>query len=191
MTSLAAVIYDKGFRIDDFMRAVASRLQAEGFCVGGVFQENFGDHESPCSSMTIVDLRTGERFGISQDLGVDARSCRLDPRGLVEAGVRLDAAIEAGADLLVINKFGVGEAEGGGGLRSTFAAAIDSGVPVLTAVRPPYGEAWRAFHGGLAVDLAPDLDQVLAWCRTAAKLSAMNPATQRTRSLSPAWKGLE
>jgi hypothetical protein len=185
---LAAVIYDRGFPIDDFMRAVAHGLAAEGFHVGGVFQENFGDHSSPCSSMTLVDLSTGERFDISQDLGVDARSCRLDPRGLVEAGARLDAAVRAGVDLLVLNKFGVGEAEGGG-LRSTFAAAIEHGVPVLTAVRPAYGEAWRAFHGGLAADLPPDLPAVLAWCRAAARLSATNPATKRTRALSPLGRG--
>jgi hypothetical protein len=69
-------------------------------------------------------------------------------------------------ELLILNKFGKAEAEGGG-LRSAFERAIESGIPVVTAVRPPYTEAWSHFHGRLAVDLAPDLDAVLAWCRDA------------------------
>ena len=58
------------------------------------------------------------------------------------------------------------EAEGGG-LRSAFERAIEFGIPVVTAVRPPYTEAWSHFHGRLAVDLAPNLNVVLAWCRDA------------------------
>jgi hypothetical protein len=34
-------------------------------------------------------------------------------------------------------------------------------------VRPPYDEAWRRFHEGLATDLVPDLACVHAWCITA------------------------
>jgi hypothetical protein len=64
----------------------------------------------------------------------------------------------------MLNRFGKAEAEGGG-LRSAFVRAMEAGVPVLTAVRPPYFEAWSKFHGRLAVDLPTDLDAVLAWCR--------------------------
>lgn len=166
MSTLAAVLYDKGFQIDDFMTAIARALRADGVRVGGLFQENVVRDASRRSTMIVVDLRTGERFTISQDLGPVARGCRLDLRGLLDAGVRLDTAIQDGVDLLLINKFGRGEAEGGG-LRTTFAAAIETGVPVLTAVRPPYSEAWTAFHGGLAADLPPAADDVLAWCRAA------------------------
>ncbi len=164
-SSLAAVVYDKGAFIDDFMRRVADRLRLEGVRVGGVFQENQDGGEA-CATMRLVDLNSGERFVISQNLGPDARGCRLDPRGVLDAGARLDATLSDEIDILVINKFGRGDAEGIG-LRGTFAAAIESGIPVLTAVRPPYVEAWTAFHGGLAEDLPPDLDAVLAWCRAA------------------------
>ena len=54
--------------------------------------------------------------------------------------------------------------------RSTVSRALDVGLPVLTAVRPPYTAGWADFHGGLAVELAPDLDAVLAWCRAAATM---------------------
>jgi hypothetical protein len=165
--SLAAIIYDKGFRIDDFMAGVAARLEADGIRVSGLVQENFGDDPN-CSVMTLVDLGSSGRFGISQDLGPHARGCRLDPHGLADAGGQLDQALAGGTDLLILNKFGKAEAEQGAGLRSVVARAIEHGVPVLTAVREPYTQAWADFHGGLSVALAPELEPVLAWCRKAA-----------------------
>lgn len=165
--SLAAIIYDKGARIDDFLATVAARLEAEGIRVRGLVQENFGDDPN-CSVMILVDLGSSDRFGISQDLGAHAHGCRLDPHGLADAEGQLAQAFAGAADLLILNKFGRAEAEEGAGLRSTVVRALEAGLPVLTAVRPPYTEAWAEFHGGLAVELAPDLDAVLAWCRDAA-----------------------
>ena len=156
--SLAAIIYDKGFRIDDFMASVAARLAAEGVRVRGLVQENFGDDPN-CSVMTLVDLGSSGRFGISQDLGEHARGCRLDPHGLAEAGGQLDQALAGGADLLVLNKFGKAEAEQGAGLRSTVARAIEHGVPVLTAVREPYDRGLgRTSTAALSTALAPELE---------------------------------
>lgn len=168
MVTLAAILYETGFPIDRFVVAVATTLRAEGVRLAGVIQENTRDAETSCSAMSLVDLKTGGRFGISQDLGPNAQDCRLDPRGLAEVEVPLAAAIKDSVDLVILNKFGKTEAEGGG-LRSTLARAIELGVPVLTAVRPPYTETWSGFHGGLAIDLIPDQDVVLAWCRRAVR----------------------
>ena len=165
--TLAAIIYDKGFRIDDFMTLVAARLEAEGIRVSGLVQENFGDDPN-CSVMTLVDLGSSGRFGISQDLGEHARGCRLDPHGLADAGGQLDQVLAGGTDLLILNKFGKAEAEQGAGLRSAVARALECGVPVLTAVRPPYAQSWDDFHGGLATALVPEIEAVLTWCRQAA-----------------------
>lgn len=165
--ALAAIIYDKGFRIDDFMTRVATRLAVDGVRVRGLVQENFGDDPNS-SVMVLVELASSGRFGISQDLGTQAQGCRLDPHGLADAGGRIDQELARGIDLLVLNKFGRAEAEQGAGLRSTVARAIESGIPVLTAVRPPYTAAWDAFHGGMSTALAPELETVLAWCRQAA-----------------------
>lgn len=165
--TLAAIEYEARFPIDGFMAKLAQTLTSEGVRLGGVVQENdetLREDGSCCASMTIVDLRTRERFGISQDLGAESRGCRLDPRGLAEVEGRLNAAVTAGVDLLLLNKFGRAEAEGRG-LRAVLAHAIEAGVPVLTAVRSPYDEMWREFHGGLAVTLPSDERAVLGWCR--------------------------
>ncbi|MDO8875112.1 MAG: DUF2478 domain-containing protein [Pseudolabrys sp.] len=161
---IAAIVYPSGFQIDDFLTGIAYRLRADRVGLGGVLQENAPGAAGLCAAMTVVDLASQISFPISQDLGSQARGCRLDARGLAEIGSVLDRTPIDELELFILNKFGKAEAEGGG-LRPAFAKAIETGIPVLTAVRAPYTEAWLKFHGRLAVDLPPDLDVVLAWCR--------------------------
>ena len=71
-------------------------------------------------------------------------------------------AIADRVDLLVINRFGRAESLGRG-LRSCFERAIEADVPVLTAVRIPYDEAWRNFHDGIGLQLTCDVEPVTAW----------------------------
>lgn len=173
---LAAVSYEAGFPIDDFLAGIVSALRRDRFRLGGAIQRNpapadslaASDHSHGCcSDMLLVDLANGERVVISQNLGSEAQSCRLDASGLVELGGKLELTLDRSIDLMILNKFGRAEAEGGG-FRGVIARAIDIDVPLLTAVRPLYREAWQCFHGGMAVDLAPEANDVLAWCRRAA-----------------------
>jgi hypothetical protein len=179
---IAAVIYQTGFAIDDFLNEVAGRLRADAVRLGGAVQENLRSAaDEPCAAMVLTELRSQQRFRISQELGPQAQSCRLDAAGLAEIGALLDRSIDRDIDLMLLNRFGTAEAEGGG-LRSIFARAMETGIPVLTAVRPPYSEAWADFHGGLAVDLPPRLGPVLAWAREAVRLAR----TARQAELMPA-----
>ena len=180
---LAAVVYHAGFRIDDFLTRVADRLRADGINLAGVLQENARDATGVCSAMTLVDLTSRGRFRISQDLGSQAEGCRLDAQGLAEIGALLDRPLDHDIELLVLNRFGKAEAEGGG-LRSAFVRAMEAGIPLLTVVRSPYTEAWSEFHDGLAINLIPDLDQVIAWCRDAVREVRELRAARRTE-LSP------
>ncbi len=173
---LAAVAYQTGFQIDEFLIHAANLLRADHVRLSGILQENTRNAAGSCSAMTLIDLTSQSRFGISQDLGSQAQGCRLDPHGLTEIGALLDRSLDRTIELLVLNKFGKAEAEGGG-LRSVLAHVIETGIPLLTAVRPPYIEAWSEFHGGLAVDLPTDLGRVLAWCGDAVReLRAARPA---------------
>jgi hypothetical protein len=181
--TLAAITYERGFFIDDFMADVARRLCADGVRLCGLVQHNVGSEG--CASMTLIDITSTEAFGISQSLGTCARGCRLDPHGLVEAGMRLEGAIDADADLLVLNKFGKAEAEEGGGLRTAVARAMDLGIPVLTAVRPPYDVSWTEFHGGYAATLPPQLDAVLAWCAAAVAARRGTPMPEVATEVVP------
>ena len=187
---LAAIVYQSGFKIDDFLRRVADLLRADHVKLGGILQENTSDVAGFCSAMTLIDLTSQRRFRISQDLGSQAEGCRLDARGLSEIGALLDRTLDQDIELLVLNRFGTAEAEGGG-LRSAFVRAIDAGIPMLTAVRPPYLEAWSEFHGRLAVDLAAGSRRVLAWCRDAVRRAAGGAAQRivanRLNAGPPPW----
>lgn len=163
---LAAIHYEIGFDINQTMRDVVMHLRKDGFAVGGVIQETEVDADSCFSSINIVDIRSGEAARITQEQGKESRGCKLDPRGLASISHCITDAIDAGVDLIVINKFGRAESEGGG-LLSCIAAAISAGLPVLTTVRQPYRESWHAFHGGLATELLPSLQEIIKWCEVA------------------------
>ena len=177
---LAAVIYPSGFKIDEFLTRLVHRLHADHVKVAGVLQENARDAAGVCSAMTLVELTSRSRFRISQDLGSQAQGCRLDARGIAEIGPLLERTLDQNVELIILNRFGKAEAEGGG-LRSAFVRAMEAGIPTVTAVREDYVEAWSQFHGRLAIDLATDLDAALAWCRDSVRQLR---TTQRTE-LSP------
>jgi hypothetical protein len=160
--ALAAIEYDIGIDINRLLRDVVIRLQASGTRVGGLFQEKVDDSVECCEQLNLVDIRSGEWARITQQRGKEARGCKLDPRGLADIAHCIRDAIDAGVELIVINKFGRAEAERGG-LLSCFSDAVMAGIPLLTTVREPYLVEWRAFHGGLGVELPCEIDAVCAW----------------------------
>lgn len=165
---LAAVHYQAGFGVDSFMAKLEEMLRASDLRLGGAVQVNAPDACTACSDMTLLDLSSGTRMEISQQLGSQSQSCRLDSERMAGFAGMLDRPFDSGIDLMIFNKFGKAESEGHG-LRRALARAIEAGIPVLTAVRPPYDEAWTKFHEGLALDLPPDLQRAHDWCVGAAR----------------------
>jgi len=165
---LAAVRYEAGFDINRLILEVVTDLQARGYLIGGVLQEFEAGGDPSCLRLKVVDVRTRKAASITQDRGRDAQGCKLDPSGLADISHCITDAIDAGVDLIVINKFGRAESEGSG-LMSGIADAVAANIPILTTVREPYVDAWRAFHGGLATELAPLKRTVIAWCEAACR----------------------
>lgn len=163
MPLLAAVQYEHGFDIDRTLLQVVARLRKDSLLVGGVLQEVDAMGPDCCRPLNVVDIRTGETARITQDRGREARGCKLDPQGLASIAHCISDAIEASVDLIVINRFGKAESEGGG-LLSCISDAVSGGIPLLTAVRSPYVDSWRQFHGGLAIELAPSVKEIRRWC---------------------------
>jgi nucleoside-triphosphatase THEP1 len=160
--ALAAIHYERDFDINGILRKVVKSLQEKGVMVGGVLQEAVFSPNGYCAQLNIVDIRTGETERITQDRGRDSRGCKLDPRGLAAISHCITDAIDADVDLVIINKYGRAESEGRG-LLSCFADAVTAGVPLLTTVREPYMTQWTSFHGGLAAELAADVNAVRQW----------------------------
>lgn len=170
--ALVAIRYERGFDVDELLLRSCYALRLHGLRLGGVVQRSSGDRGQCATSIHVVDLRSGEAFDIGEARGACARGCRLDERGLIDAESTILASIAEGVDLLVINRFGRAESLGRG-LAGCFAAAIDKGVPVLTAVRAPYEDAWGEFHDGLAQALPTDVGAILQWCCAAVDVQAL------------------
>lgn len=149
---------------DRLLAAVAEDLAARGLAVAGAVQFNVEHDPARHCHMDLRILGRGETFRISEDRGRHAKGCRLDPRGLAESVRRVETSLERQApSLLIVNKFGKEEAEGGG-FREVIGKALVAGVPVLTAVSDRNLPAFLRFADGLAVEVAAELDSVVAWC---------------------------
>jgi nucleoside-triphosphatase THEP1 len=159
---LAAIRYERTFDINGTLQKVVKSLWQDGVTVGGVLQEAEFRQNGCCALLNIVDIRTGKTERITQDCGRESHGCKLDPRGLAAISHCITDAIDADVDLVIINKFGRAESEGGG-LLSCIADAISAGIPILTTVREPYIAAWNMYHGGLAVELPTKIDTILQW----------------------------
>ena len=158
----AAISYARGFDIDRLLVATCKELSEEGVRLGGLLQISTGAKGGCATTVHVVDLRSNAAFDIWEERGPCAKGCRLDERGLADAAVAIEQALADRVDLIVINRFGRAESLGRG-LLSCFASALSADVPVLTAVRPPYDEAWRAFHDGCAHELAPEMREIVDW----------------------------
>jgi molybdate transport system ATP-binding protein len=176
---LAAISYERGFDVDDLLLRSSAELRSLGLRIGGLIQLSAGDRGQCAASIHVVDLRSGQAFDIWEPRGACARGCRLDERGLLDAEQPILGAIADRVDLLVINRFGRAESLGRG-LIDCFAAAIEADVPVLTAVRAPYDEAWQRFHGGSARELPADLSIVVEWALAVHTKAAISPGGEHT-----------
>jgi hypothetical protein len=187
---LAAVTYARGFDIDCVLVDVCKQLSQKGVRLGGLLQISTGAKGGGCASTVhVVDLRSNTAFDIWEERGACAKGCRLDERGLADAASVIELALGDRVDLIVINRFGRAESLGRG-LLSCFASALLANVPVLTAVRPPYDEAWRTFHGGCGREIATEIREIVDWARdaTAASHNAY-AADRRARGIGEAQAG--
>lgn len=160
---LAAILYTPEDPVEDLMLEVAHLLAARGIRLGGVLQHDIGmTIEDPCA-MELENLASGERFSMSQELGKGSEACRLDPAALAHAAVAIRRAVEDGAALICVNKFGAQEALGSG-LREEIGLVVAAGIPLLTAVGKRFLPEWEAFAGGYGELIAPERDAILDWC---------------------------
>ncbi|MDC7786062.1 DUF2478 domain-containing protein [Rhodoplanes sp. TEM] len=139
----------------------AVRRAREGVRVVGVIEEATCS-DGVCGSLVLRDLAGTRRIPISQNLGRESTACNLDSSGLAEACGLVQAAIAAGADLVILSKFGKVEADRHG-LVEAFQDAIAAELPVVTSVAPPLAAAWAAFAGPLSAPVAADAAALEAW----------------------------
>lgn len=168
---LAYTMSPKRGETDIHLTDLASQLTAKGWDLGGVVQINSEHCDGHLCDMDVRVLPSGPDIRISQSLGKEAKGCRLDTGALEQATGLVTARLEAGADLLIINKFGKHEAEGRG-FRDVIGVALARGIPVIVGVNKLNYEAFLTFSDGLATPIEPNIDAVLDWASATQKMHA-------------------
>ncbi|PWC64409.1 hypothetical protein TSH7_10750 [Azospirillum sp. TSH7] len=158
-----AVIHGPGsYGVDALLDGFTAELKRRGFRVGGLVQRNHGPGDDCAERMELVDVATGRAYDITQKLGRESQSCRVDPTGVAEASQAIRNAVASRVDLLVINKF-AGLESHGDGLSDEMLTAIAEGIPLLTSVGSRYLNEWQTATGGFCDLLSPVPDALWRW----------------------------
>lgn len=161
---IAALVYANGVYPERVIARAVERLRDCGVPVAGALQCTVLDSvdRHPCD-LLIEDLTTGDVTPIAEHRGRAARGCKLDVGLLAQLAEGVLSGLRSGKPrLLVINKFGKTEAEGGG-LRDAIAEAAGCDIPVLVGVPMRNLDQFRAFAGPLAVELPVSEAAVASW----------------------------
>lgn len=147
----AAAIEDDGScDADALLQDLVDRQRAAGRRVRGLVMTYPEGRQSCAGAMVLVDVHTGDAYQVSQPLGRESRACRADPQGFARASQVLRRALDEAPDLVVSNRFGGLEAEGGGFCAELLEVLVRD-LPLLTVVPTRHLDAWRHFTGGATV----------------------------------------
>ena len=161
---IAALVYADGIYPDRAIARAIEPLRDRGIALAGAIQIETADlpGRHPCD-MLLEDLASGDVVAIAEERGKEARGCRLDVGLLTDLAEAVASSLRLEQPrLLVVNKFGKIEADGGG-LRGAIAEAVSKGIPVLVGVPARNLDRWRAFAGPLAVELPVDSSAIAEW----------------------------
>ena len=161
MTPFGVVAYPEGGDVEALLAGFVDSLRGQGVAVGGLLQHSSREANGR-PRMEMIDIASGERILISQNLGGRSSACCVDVAGVAAAAVLLRRAISGRPDLLVINKFSGLEAQGAG-LRAEFLEALASGLPVLTGLSGRHRGAFEEMAGGAGMFLEADPAALTDW----------------------------
>jgi hypothetical protein len=174
-SDIAALVYQPHQDPDRILWEFANDLAARGGRAVGLVQLG---HRCADGKLSAMLIHSGEELPLLQDLGACATGCRLDVGRLLNAGAQVACAVDAGADILIINRFGRQERDGKG-LAYLIERAIDADIPVVIAVASKHFADWIKFAGGMSVKLSCERSVLDAWW---AKASMRSPRLARQES---------
>jgi nucleoside-triphosphatase THEP1 len=157
---IAALVYGEDQDPDAILSDFAAGLRARGYRAVGMVQTG----QCADASLSAVLLHNGEVLSLAQDYDPAAPGCRLDIERLHHAGKRIADALEQGADIVVINRFGKRERDGKG-LGYLIDRAFEADLPVVIAVSRKHFAEWVKFTEGMTVKVACDQHALDVWWR--------------------------
>jgi hypothetical protein len=146
-SDLAALVFGRPDEPDRLLTEFVRELMIHGHRVVGLIQTRLSD-----GGAAVSVLPTGETIPLAPKLGTPSDSSHIGPCDLGTAAARIDSLIEAGADLVIINRFGKLEAEGTG-LVDEIARALALDIPVVVAVPEHRFLEWLSFCHGMGIKL--------------------------------------
>ncbi len=160
--ALVAIVYANEAYPQATFAQFVDDCRRRGLPMAGVLQHAAcSETAGPCD-VVLEDLTTGQRTNLFEDRGPGAKGCRLDVAALAEVNGQIARSLNADPALLILNKFGKVEAEGGG-LLDLVATAVDCGIPVVIGVPIRNLDAWRNFAGDMSVELTADPAEIQDW----------------------------
>ena len=171
---LAALVYGPEEDPDAVLRDFAAGLKARGLRAVGMVQAG----RCADSSLSAVLVHNGETLLLAQDFDPAAKGCRLDVGRLHSAAARVADAMDAGADLLIVNRFGKRERDGKG-LAHLIERALGSDIPVVIGVSSRSFAEWINFAGGMSVKLACERSALDEWWQNVS-MRRPHPPTHQT-----------
>jgi nucleoside-triphosphatase THEP1 len=159
---IGAIRAERCVDAEPLLADIAGELVASGYRLGGVLQADQARADRTKCDMRLRDLASGRIVTVSEDRGNLARGCRLDRAALLEASAWIAEAIENKVDLVLINKFGKAESEGGG-MREVIALALERETPVLICANAEHHPRLMAFAGEYAEALPVDRQRIKSW----------------------------
>lgn len=159
-----AVLYAPGGPKSRVLHDFARALKARGWRVGGIVIDTLYDTAGQKTGLDLIDLASERRlpFARPDTRGIAIGRWVLEPATLAEGDRIVRGAVEAGAELVIVDKYGPLESRGegfAGGLR----AALDAGRPLLAAVRSEFLDGWDAFAGRPTALLRPNAVELWRW----------------------------
>ena len=164
----AAVVYGVKDNPDHLLLDFTEDLRRSGVRTAGLLQLDSATGQSDDREVRTVVLSSGEVVPVAHDRNLGATGCGLDCAQLASIAKLIDAAIQQGADLVVINRFGKLEAKGKG-LIELIQRAAKADIPVLIAVPEHRFAGWIKYSAGMSVRLPCRRSALDRWWQSVAK----------------------
>jgi nucleoside-triphosphatase THEP1 len=160
--SILALVYSDGAAACRMISELGYRLRDTGVAVAGIVAYHATRDGTPRCDMEIEELTSRIILQLADDQTPQASGCRIDPAAMQDAAALISAAFQKCPELLIVNKFGQLEADGGG-LAEVITEAVDLGIPVMVGVPERHIARWRELTGGLADEAMIDSPRVQQW----------------------------
>ncbi len=159
-----AVLYAPNSSKSQALLAFARDLARRGWRVGGVVIDTLFGPDEQKSGLDFIDLASAARHPLArpESSGIEIGRWVLDPAALAAADAAIRHAVATRADLVIVDKFGPLESKGGA-FAPALRLALDSGLPLLAAVRSEFLDGWDEFAGRPTTALRPSLEALWRW----------------------------